>query len=92
MGPAAWWHDWQIDDWDALAGALAAGHVIECGPQAQGGNFAGFTEIDAATRLGFPIAEIAADGSSVIVKRRSKGTPDRRRRGTPFSDNMMLVC
>jgi hypothetical protein len=73
MGPAAWWHDWQIDDWDALAGALAAGHVIECGPQAQGGNFAGFTEIDAATRLGFPIAEIAADGSSVITKRADEG-------------------
>ena len=38
-GPAAWWHGWGRDDWDALAGAVAAGHVIECGPQATGGNY-----------------------------------------------------
>ena len=38
-GPAAWWHGWARDDWDALAGAVAAGHVIECGPQATGGNY-----------------------------------------------------
>ncbi|MET0447076.1 MAG: acyclic terpene utilization AtuA family protein, partial [Aeromicrobium sp.] len=36
-GPAAWWHDWAIDGWDQLAGAVAAGHVIECGPQPSGG-------------------------------------------------------
>ena len=38
-GPAAWWHGWRRDDWDALAGAVLAGHVIECGPQATGGNY-----------------------------------------------------
>ena len=38
VGPAAWWHEWAPDDWDALAGAVVAGHVIECGTQATGGN------------------------------------------------------
>ena len=42
VGPAAWWWSWTPDDYDALAGAVAAGHVIECGPQATGGNFSGF--------------------------------------------------
>ncbi|TCP53597.1 uncharacterized protein DUF1446 [Tamaricihabitans halophyticus] len=68
VGPAAWWHGWQRTDWDALAGAVAAGHIIECGAHATGGNFSGFTEIPAMTTPGFPIAEIAADGSSVITK------------------------
>ena len=69
LGPAAWWHGWAKDDWDALAGSVAAGHVIECGPQAVGGNFSGFAQLGNPARLGFPIAEIAADGSSVITKR-----------------------
>jgi hypothetical protein len=68
-GPAAWWHDWRRDDFDRLAGAVAAGHVIECGAQATGGNFSGFIELGAPTRIGFPIAEIAEDGSSIITKR-----------------------
>ncbi|WP_084499590.1 acyclic terpene utilization AtuA family protein [Brevibacterium album] len=67
-GPAAWFHGWDRDDHDALAGAMAAGHVIECGMQATGGNFSFFREIADLRRPGFPIAEIAADGSSVITK------------------------
>jgi hypothetical protein len=74
VGPAAWRFGWQRDDWDALAGAVAAGHVIECGPQATGGNFAFFQQLpDLATPLGFPIAEVAADGSSVITKHPGTG-------------------
>lgn len=73
MGPAAWWHGWANDNWDALAGALAAGHIIECGPQAVGGNFSGFAELGEVMRLGFPIAEIDADGSSIITKRAEEG-------------------
>ena len=72
-GPAAWHHGWAIDDWDALAGAVAAGHVIECGTQATGGNYSFFTEIDGMARTGFPWAEIAADGSSVIGKHDGTG-------------------
>jgi hypothetical protein len=68
MGPAAWHHGWGRDDHDALAGALVAGHVIECGTQATGGNYAFFTELSNLRHPGFPIAEIAADGSSVITK------------------------
>ncbi|MBX3187505.1 MAG: DUF1446 domain-containing protein [Labilithrix sp.] len=73
VGAAAAHFGWKRDDWDALAGAVAAGHVIECGPQATGGNFAFFTEIDMGAPLGFPIAEIDADGSSVITKHPGTG-------------------
>lgn len=73
VAPAAWWHGWKRDDWDRLAGAVAAGHVIECGPQATGGNFSFFTEIDDARYPGFPIAEIADDGSVVITKPHDSG-------------------
>ena len=72
-GPAAWWHGWRRDDWDALAGAVLAGHVIECGPQATGGNYSFLDEIADRRHPGFPIAEIAADGSSVITKHDGTG-------------------
>jgi len=72
-GPAAWHHGWARDDWDAMAGAVAAGHVIECGTQATGGNYSFFTEIPGLDRAGFPIAEVAADGSSVITKHPGTG-------------------
>ncbi|MGE3285844.1 MAG: acyclic terpene utilization AtuA family protein [Pseudonocardia sp.] len=73
VGPAAWWHGWAVEDWDALAGAVAAGHVIECGPQACGGNYAFLDEITDRRYPGFPIAEVAADGSSVITKHPGTG-------------------
>jgi len=73
LGPAAWYHGWRRDDWDALAGAVVAGHVIECGAQATGGNFAFFTEVPGLEHPGFPIAEVAADGSSVITKHPGHG-------------------
>jgi hypothetical protein len=72
-GPAAWWHDWARTDYDALAGAVAAGHVIECGPQATGGNYSFFEEVLDRRYPGFPIAEVAADGSSVITKHADTG-------------------
>jgi Acyclic terpene utilisation family protein AtuA len=73
VGPAAWWWSWSPRDYDALAGAVCAGHVIECGPQATGGNFSGFRTIADLLQPGFPIAEIAADGSSVITKNPGTG-------------------
>ncbi|WP_433042049.1 acyclic terpene utilization AtuA family protein [Dactylosporangium sp. CS-033363] len=72
-GPAAWWHGWGRDDLDRIAGATAAAHIIECGPQATGGNFAGFTTIPDNAVPGFPIAEVAEDGTFVITKRPGDG-------------------
>jgi hypothetical protein len=73
VGPAAAHFNWSRTDFDALAGATVAGHVIECGAQATGGNFAFFTEIADLTHPGFPIAEINADGSAVITKHAGTG-------------------
>ncbi|MGW3212133.1 acyclic terpene utilization AtuA family protein [Streptomyces parvus] len=74
-GPAAAHFGWGPDDLDALAGAVVAGHVLECGTQATGGNHAFFGEHDPARlrRPGFPLAEIHADGSSVITKHDGTG-------------------
>jgi hypothetical protein len=73
VGPAAAHFGWKRSNYDALAGAVAAGHVIECGAQATGGNYAFFTELDDLTHPGFPLAEIHADGSSVITKHPGTG-------------------
>jgi VCBS repeat-containing protein len=72
-GPAAWHHRWERDDWDALAGAIVAGHVIECGAQATGGTYSFFTEIADMAQPGFPWADVAADGSCVIGKHDGTG-------------------
>ncbi|MFI7890318.1 acyclic terpene utilization AtuA family protein [Streptomyces sp. CACIS-1.16CA] len=74
-GPAAAHFGWGPDDLDALAGAVVAGHVLECGTQATGGNHAFFGDHDPARlrRPGFPLAEIHADGSSVITKHDGTG-------------------
>ncbi|SFC13833.1 Protein of unknown function [Nocardioides terrae] len=101
VGPAVAHHGWAADDWDRLAGAVVAGHVLECGTQATGGNFSGFTslpgletvagatsstgdslveeehrarpETSRPRPLGFPIAELAEDGSCVITKHDGTG-------------------
>ena len=73
VGPAAWRFGWERDDWDALAGAVIAGHVIECGAQATGGNYSFFSEVPGIDRPGFPIAEVHSDGSSVITKHPGTG-------------------
>ena len=73
VGPALHAFGWQDDDLDAIAGAVVAGHVIECGAQCCGGNYAFFEEIPHRERIGFPIAEMQADGSSVITKHADSG-------------------
>jgi hypothetical protein len=74
VGPAAWWWGWAPTDWDRLAGAVTAGHVIECGAQTTGGNFSFFDQLgDLAKPLGFPIAEVDRDGSVVITKHPGTG-------------------
>lgn len=78
-GPAAWHHGWEPTDLDQLAGGVVAGHLIECSGQVTGGNYSFFGEIDGRTdadggaRFGFPWADIAADGSSVIGKHDGTG-------------------
>jgi hypothetical protein len=71
VGPAAWWHGWSYDDpahLDRLAGAVVAGHVIECGAQATGGNYAFFREVPGLEHVGFPWADVEDDGSATIGK------------------------
>jgi hypothetical protein len=73
-GAAAWRFGWSPGDWDRLAGAVVAGHVLECGTQATGGNYAFFRELpDPSAPPGFPIAEIDQDGSAVITKHPGTG-------------------
>jgi Acyclic terpene utilisation family protein AtuA len=72
VGPAAWWHGWTGEDLDALAGAVVAGHVIECGTQTTGGNYPFLDEL-AEGYPGFPICEVAADGSCVVTKQPGTG-------------------
>lgn len=73
VGPAAWAFEWSRTDWNQLAGAVVAGHILECGAQATGGNFSFFDDVPAGDLPGFPIAEIHADGSCVVTKSRGTG-------------------
>jgi len=73
MGPAAWWFGWKRNDWDKLAGSAVAGHIVECAAQATGGNYSFFDEVPSFLKVGYPIAEISADGSSVITKHPGTG-------------------
>ncbi|KAH8700746.1 hypothetical protein BGW36DRAFT_374886 [Talaromyces proteolyticus] len=69
IGAAAWWYGWKKDDWNKLAGALVAGHLIECGPYITGANFSGFKDfLPQLVDLSFPIAEIDDTGACTITK------------------------
>ncbi|HYD48452.1 MAG TPA: acyclic terpene utilization AtuA family protein [Terriglobales bacterium] len=74
IGPAAWKFGWQRTDWDRLAGGVVAGHIIECGAQCTGGNYSFFRdEVPGIGHIGFPIAEMHADGSFVVTKHPGTG-------------------
>ena len=73
MGPAAWHFKWQPEDWNQLAGAAVAGHIIECSAQATGGNYSFVEEVPSFHNVGFPIAEIEADGAATITKHPQTG-------------------
>jgi hypothetical protein len=73
VGPAAWHFGWAADDWDRLAGAVVAGHVLECGAQATGGNYAFLDELPDGRQPGFPVAEVRDDGSTVVTKHPGSG-------------------
>jgi hypothetical protein len=70
LGPALAHFGWALDDWDALAGATMAGHLLECGAQVTGGYYAdpGFKDLPDLAHVGFPIARIEADGSCTLSK------------------------
>ena len=70
LGPAIAHYQWSASDWDQLAGATMAGHLLECGAQVSGGYFAdpGKKEVPGLDNVGFPIAEIFEDGSCVVTK------------------------
>jgi hypothetical protein len=75
IGAAWWWFDWKDTDYDRLAGAFLAGHIIECSAYASGSNFSGFSRFPLETFVdsGFPIAEVDKDGSCVITKHEGTG-------------------
>lgn len=72
-GPSAWHFGWEATDWDKLAGAYTAGHIIECGAQATGGNYSFIHEVPTYQDVGFPIAEIYPDGDFIITKHPDTG-------------------
>ncbi|MEO1041820.1 MAG: acyclic terpene utilization AtuA family protein [Pseudomonadota bacterium] len=61
-------YGWGADEWDRLAAGSLVGHVLECGPQATGGNFTDWRDVPHREKIGYPIAEVASDGSAVISK------------------------
>ncbi len=73
VGPAAWHFGWERTDWDRLASSVVAGHILECGAQATGGNYSFFQEVPGLEHPGFPIAEMHDDGSFVVTKHEGTG-------------------
>jgi hypothetical protein len=72
IGAAKWWHNWQRSDFDQLANAFVAGHLIECSNYVCGGNFTGFKDLEGRgwDDIGYPIAEISSSGQVVITKQK----------------------
>ncbi|KAI1876982.1 hypothetical protein JX265_000246 [Neoarthrinium moseri] len=76
IGVAAWWHDWRSDQFDELAGALVAGHLIECSAYVTGGYYSGFKDLMKTGKhvnMGFPIAEVDHKGECTLVKEKDSG-------------------
>ncbi len=73
LGPAAWHHGWGRQDWDRLAAGVVAGHILECGTQSTGGNYAFFREVKSYRNVGFPICEMEEDGTFTITKHENTG-------------------
>jgi Acyclic terpene utilisation family protein AtuA len=73
VGPAVWRYGWSSEAWDQLAGAVVVGHILECGAQATGGNYAFFQDVPGIEHCGFPLAELSDDGSAVITKHPNTG-------------------
>ena len=64
---------WAADDWDRLASGIVAGHIIECGAQSTGGNFTDWRRVKRFETIGYPVIEVAPDGSFVVTKHGGTG-------------------
>ncbi|EON67605.1 hypothetical protein W97_06973 [Coniosporium apollinis CBS 100218] len=75
IGAAMWWHGWDREkDLDSIAGALIAGHLLECSAYVCGGYYSGFKDLmDNCENIGFPIGEVNADGSVLMTKEPGTG-------------------
>lgn len=73
IGPIKFEMGWQSDDWDLLASAMVAGHLIECGAQATGGNFTDWESVPKWEEIGYPIVEMYEDGSFNVTKAEGTG-------------------
>lgn len=73
VGPLVFEHGWSMDDYDRLAAATVAGHIIECGTQCTGGNFDRWEEIPDLLHVGYPVTEMSTDGSFVVTKQPGTG-------------------
>ena len=80
LGPLLYEFDWRDDDWDRLASGVVAGHLLECGPQASGGNYHGWKDTPGLEHVGYPIVEVSRDGTIVLTK--AEGTGGVVNRGT----------
>lgn len=73
LAPLVHEFDWAWDDWDRLAAGIAAGHLLECGAQVTGGNFTDWQRVPSMLDIGYPIAEVQADGEFVVTKHPNTG-------------------
>jgi hypothetical protein len=73
IGPAAWKFNWQRNDYDQLAGALAAGHIIECGAQCTGGNYTDWKKVKEFENIGFPFVDVFSNGDFIVSKPKETG-------------------
>ena len=71
--PPAFEFGWSLKDWDRLAAAAVAGHILECGAQASGGNLTDWQEVPSFLEMGYPIAEFLPDGTFFITKHENTG-------------------
>lgn len=71
--PPAFEFGWSLDDWDRLASAVIAGHILECGAQATGGNLTDWDEVPSFVEMGYPVAEFSSDGSFVVTRHAATG-------------------
>ncbi len=73
VAPLVYEFGWSMEDYDKIASATVMGHIVECGTQCTGGNYAGWRQVKDFARIGYPVAEASADGSFVITKHDSTG-------------------